>query len=880
MKLFDRIIFRFNLAASLFIILMIALVYSNALDNEFTNWDDPALILNNMNIRSLNMDGIKTIFDLKAGGTYQPMRVFSYAIDYRIGGLNPRVFIVHNILLHMGSAVLLYFFLIQLLPRIHRGSSRDTILVPDMERISPHQWIALTAALLFALHPVNVESVTWLSSRKYVLLAFFSFLSLLFFIQDPVRKKTFFVCYAASFVFWLLAVMSSPFGVVLPALFILTAYCEYPHVNLWRFIREKTFLFLPYLALLSLVLSYLLMTLGARSRMVAFDTGIDIFFSMMQVFFDYLRNFLFPFWLNNRYVDYVYASFFEYYKVITGFVIMAGLLSGAVVRVFRYKDKWFFFVLCWFILCWLPASNIIPISTRMADRYVYLASVGFFVFLATVLFEGGRWIGAWLKLSIRVRKQLTAVLITAVLVFFGVLAVQRNNIWQNSGTLWDDSLKKDHRNLIAHNNYGKWLHTKGQVEKAKKHFLFATFLNPSDTMPLHNLGYLYFMLGDFDKAEHAFQKILTIEPDDMTAHRAMVDILNRTGRHSEAKRHIDFVLSAEPDTALGMIQKGLIYYEQKDYGRAAEFFQTALDTHPLDPELNFSFAMALQALKSNDNALLYFSKAIDIKPDFALAHDHMGQVYFAENQYEKAMAEYETALSINSGLAEIHNDIGNVFLAQNQYEKAGVSYEKAVSLNPKMFEPRFNQCLIAEYQGRETDAIECYQTLMDDFPQQPEPFNNVGSVYLKAGNHKEAEQFFRKALGIDSDFHPALYNLSRLYIILRQPAKALIHFEKFFKSEFESGVKVDMDTVSGLCSLLGDDGYSGEAVKCYQTLLENAPNRPLDIFKLGIVLLQTGQEKSATDRFQQAYEMDPDNAYFGQFMTSGDSSGDIKNNTK
>jgi tetratricopeptide (TPR) repeat protein len=221
-----------------------------------------------------------------------------------------------------------------------------------------------------------------------------------------------------------------------------------------------------------------------------------------------------------------------------------------------------------------------------------------------------------------------------------------------------------------------------------------------------------------------------------------------------------------------------------------------------------------------------------------------------------------------------------VFLAQKQYEKAGISYEKAVSLNPKMFEPRFNQCLIAEYQGRKMDAIECHQMLMDDFPLQPEPFNNVGSFYLKGDNHKEAEQFFKKALGVDSGFKPALYNLSRLYVTLRQPAKALIHIEKIFESGIAPGGKADMEIVSGLCAMLGDDGSPGKAVKCYQTLLENAPNRPLDIFKLGIVLLQTGQEKDATVRFQQAYEMDPNNAYFKQFITPGDSSSDIRKNTK
>jgi protein O-mannosyl-transferase len=858
---------RKHLAASALIILLIVLVYANTLDNEFTNWDDDALILNNTRIRSLDPAGIKTIFDLSAGGTYQPMRVLSYAIDYYIDGYNPRVFVVHNILLHMAASVLLYFFLVKLLPQLHWETARK--LDPGgsgLHDIASCQKIALVASLLFAVHPVNVEAVTWLSSRKYVLLAFFSFLSLLLFIQEPKDKKARVFSNAASFICWLLAVMSSPFGVILPALFILIAYCRYPHANPWRFVRDTVYRFVPYLVLLVGVVGYLLSKQRIGSRQVDLGTGVDIFFSMMQVFFDYLRNFLFPFWLNNRYVDYIYVSFFEYYKVAAGFVLLAILIAIAVTRVVRSNDKRFFFVLFWFLVCWLPAANIIPISTRMADRYVYLASVGFFVGLSSVVFFAGDRIGSWIRPSPGVRSRVTTSMVSIMLIFFAVMAVQRNQVWQNSGTLWGDSLQKDSRNYLAHQNYANWLFSKGRVELAKKHLLMGIQLKPDDPDLLLTLGQLYLMQKAFEKAQPVYRQILTIDPHNIMAHRAMVEILYQTGRRKEAEPHIEAVLSDKRDTPTVLVQKGLLYYEKKEYARAADFFGKALRAYPQDPDLLYNFALNLQALKSHDKARVYFSKAIDIKPDFALAHDRTGQIYFAQKAYDLAMKEYNKALDINSGMAEIHNDMGNVFLAQHRYGLAADAYETAERLAPDMFEPRFNQCLVTEKQAEISDAMACYQQLITAFPDRPEPLNNAGSLWMNMGELQPALSLFNRAADVDPLYLPARYNLARLFIRIQEPAQALTHIGTMIAAK----TRKSLNGAGELCARLADEGYSGTAEKCFQQLLDQDPNRPEDLFKLGIIHLKRGDRSAAAALMEQAYHMDPDNAFFKPFLEPAD----------
>ena len=851
---------RFHLISVTLIIILTAVVYANTLDNEFTNWDDDKLILSNKLIRSLEFDNLKKIFDLKSGGTYQPMRVLSYAIDYRIGKLDPFVYHLHNIILHIFSSILLYMLLLTILPRIERGSFGNTVFfarLPDLMRI-----LALFTALLFALHPVNVEAVTWLSSRKYVLFSFFSFASLLCYMQRPVSKKIDFLFYMLSFFFWILAAMSSPFGVVLPALFVLLEYCSHSKKNPYYCLKDNLLRFSLYMILGFVVLAYLMTTLGAISRIES--STVPIFNTMMQVFWDYIRNFVAPFWLNNRYVDYVYPSIFSYYKVVAGFLLLFGSVAISIYSIVKKNDKLFFFALFWFIISWLPASNIVPISTRMADRYIYLGSVGFFIFFSWSVCYLFNILPLIIK-AVKGREMMLFISFFSLIVLsVSILSVIRNDVWQNSGTLWKNSLKRDPKNIIALNNRGMWLFKKGKVKEAKKHFLFANFTKPTDTLPLYNLGFLYFKAGDWLKAKHAYGKILEIEPESMLAHRASWECLNRLGRGDEAGKHIDFVLSAEPSDLFALNQKGLILYESKKYKQAEELYRKSIEKFPDDPELHFNLGMTLQKTGRMDEAMESFARAAEIKPDYALAYDRMGQILFHKKDYKGAVREYDKALEINSGLAEIHNDMGNVFFEKNDFDKAQEYYTRAVELNAQIYEAFFNQCVILEKKGSIQKAIECYDNCMEKFESRPESMNNAGSLLISLERFEEAEKYFLKAIKIDDSFLDAHYNLIELYKKTGKPEKALGQYQ--ILAEYNPD---NLEVRHEICALLGDKGKFNEAEQCYKKILSDDPKRALDHFQLGIVLLRMGLEAEAGKHFNKALEIDPDNPYFKQFISKG-----------
>jgi protein O-mannosyl-transferase len=851
---------RFHLISVTLIIILTAIVYANTLDNEFTNWDDDKLILNNTLIRSLEFDNLKKIFDLKSGGTYQPMRVFSYALDYRIGKFDPFVFHLHNIILHVFSSILLYMLLLTILPRIERGSFGNTVFfarLPDLMRI-----LALFTALLFALHPVNVEAVTWLSSRKYVLLSFFSFASLLCYMQRPVSKKIDFVFYMLSVFFWILAAMSSPFGVILPALFVLLEYCTHPDKNPYYCLKDNLVRLSFYIILGLVVLVYLMTTLGAVSRIES--SSVPVFNTMMQVFWDYMRNFVAPFWLNNRYVDYVYPSIFSYYKVAGGLLLLFGAVAASIHSVIKKNGKLFFFALFWFLICWLPASNIVPISTRMADRYIYLGSVGFFIFFSWSLCYFFNILSLKIKVGKGREMMVFIYSISLIVISVSILSVVRNDVWQNSGTLWKNSLKRDPKNIIALNNRGMWLFKKGRVKEAKKHFLFANFTKPTDTLPLYNLGFLYYKAGDWLKAKHAYEKILEIAPDSMLAHRASWECLNRLGRGDEAGKHIDFVLSEEPSDLFALNQKGLILYESGKYKQAEDLYRKSIEKFSDNPEFHFNLGMTLQKTGRMDEAMESFDRAAEIKPDYALAYHGMGQILFYKKDYKGAIREYDKALELNAGLAEIHNDMGNVFFEKNDFDKAKEYYTSALELNDQIYEAFFNQCVILEKKGSLQKAIKCYENCMEKFKNHPESMNNAGSLLIKLERFEEAEKYFLKAIEIDNTFLNAHYNLIELYKKTGKSEKALDQYQNV--AEFNPD---DLEVRHEICALLGDSGKLDKSEQCYKKILSDDPKRALDHFQLGIVLLRKGLETEAGKHFKKALEIDPDNPYFKHFISKG-----------
>ena len=671
---------RFSLAAVAVPLFLTLVVYANSINNDFTNWDDPGLVVENASIRSLGIDNVLAIFTPQPGITYHPVRVLSYALDYYIWKLNPVGYHLMNTLLHAVSAVILYFLLAIILDQI-RGEKFG-----ESNRI-----ISLLTALLFAVHPVNVEAVAWIASRKYVLLAFFYFLSLYLYIKSSATEQHSILPYLLSILTCILALLSSPFALTLPGLLILYDYCRFRDIFPWKNIKKQLLYYTPYILLTLIEFIILANTLSTgpdptfKPRYL--DNSFYTLLTMLRVLYDYTKNLLFPFWLNNRYVDYISTSFFEY-KIIISCCVITFLVILLFIQVKR-GEKIALFCIGWFFITWLPVSNIIPISTTMADRYLYLPGIGLFLGFSLLVHKVlARFFG----------KIFLPVMITSLILIFSLsfLTIQRNKVWANSLSLWEDSLSKAPNSPIAHKNLADALEERGRRDEAIEHYLEALHLKPDYAQAHNNFGLALASEGKYEEAIDHYHRALLIKNEYASAHNNLALALLHTGKIEEATRHLYAAVLLKLDWAEAHSNLGNVLFTQGRLNEAVAEYMEALRFKPNQAGIHHNLAMALSRLGKIEEAIEHFSEVVRLQPNSASAHNDLGVALASTGNLQGAIDHYTKALEIQPDYAEAHNNMGVAFADQGMFEKAIVHFSEAVKLKPDYVQARRNLELALE----------------------------------------------------------------------------------------------------------------------------------------------------------------------------------------
>jgi protein O-mannosyl-transferase len=656
------------------------LVYSNSLTNEFTNWDDESLVVNNGSIRSLGFDNLQKIFTPRAGSTYQPLRLLSYALDYHIWKLNPLGYHLVNTLLHGLSAIFLYLVLTHTLSQIRSKARRSHEERRRGETFSrANRLISLYAVLLFVVHPVNVESVVWISSRKYGLLALFSFSAFYFFIKISEGERYHTVYAISSLMATLLALMSSPFAVSLPGLFFLYDYCRDSSNNVFVVFKRRFSYYLPCIILcipIFMVVWNALVSSEKGGAAVPHYEGnpINTLLTMFRVLFDYIRNLIFPLWLNNRYVDYISVSVFHY-QIITS-VITIGLLVSFLFRQVKSKHKLPLFCLGWFLITWLPVSNIIPIAGMMADRYMYIPAVGLFLGFSLTI----RHLSDNLILSRRF--DYMPVLKVALLIFLSCFTFQRNEVWRNSITLWKDSVKKDPYNPIAHNNLGLAFYKIGKYDEAVRHYSEALNIKPDFSGAHNNLGNALTNQGKTTEAIAHYKQALKINPAYIKAHINLGNVLKEEGNYNEAIYHYSEVLKAVPDFADIHSYMGNVRYRQRQTAEAISHYSMAIEFNPEYAEAHNNLANVLLEQKDYKKAIRHYKAALEVDPTNPLYLNNMGSALSESGRFSEAVRYFSEALKIDPDSAEVHKNLGMALYHQKNYDKAASHFSEALRLQP------------------------------------------------------------------------------------------------------------------------------------------------------------------------------------------------------
>lgn len=484
---------------TLILALFAGLLFINTLWNDFT-LDDVQVIQN-----SPFLTGEGGWSDLLKEG--RPIRTVSLMLDYKVFGRNPEGYHLQNIFWHLSNTVLLYFFALRI-----KGRK-----------------FAFIVSILFASHPIHVESVANISNRKDLLLFFFMLSSLLLYIRSYDShglRKILLIC-GASLAF-VLALLSKQGAVVLPLIIIAYELYFVPE-------REKRLFLCNILYFSPLILLFLLYGLqyvGPVIRQFALShvSYSDVLFTSIKSTGYYCQLLLWPVNLSADHVIDTSKTIIEL-RAIISLLILAAIL-WLIVKT-RWSAPLVSFGLLWFIINLLPVSNLIPGTAGffVAERYMYVPSAGFIIVSGT-LFS---------KASAHWKRGATA-LFLGVIFFFSLNTVNRNTIWRNDLVLWKDTLKKDPDSLLAKINMGDIYRSNDMPEKAIPYYKGVLIRLPSDPGIRNNLGLAYMKLGRYDEAMLEYEKVLQVDPDFSPSLYGLAEIYTLKGRYNDAVKLYEKIL--------------------------------------------------------------------------------------------------------------------------------------------------------------------------------------------------------------------------------------------------------------------------------------------------------------------------------------------------
>lgn len=641
------------------VLLITVLVYSPSFKNGFVNWDDDVNVYENPYIRAVDFENLKVYFTRPLLGMYTPLVYLSYALDYALAGLNPARYHATNLLLHLLNVF--WVFLI-------------------VKRLTFRAGAGLIAALLFALHPMNVDAVAHVSVRSGLLSSSFycaAFFGYLLYLRSS-RQGHFW----GAFLLFCLALLSKASAVTLPLILLLTDIFLGRNLGA-RALLEK----IPFLlgsAVLGL-LTFILREDVSQGLTQGYSFLDRIFLGTYSLAF-YVIKFFAPLNLS-AYYPYPLknggALPVEYYLS----PLLIFLAAGAVYRARSFRRELIYAFLFYLIQIAL-VIKIIPLGADfVAERYAYLAYIGFF------LVAGKLFCRAWDRAGEGMRRLLIAGGVLVLAGVFSLSSFMRNEVWQDSLTLWNDALSKHPEAALAYNNRGQARASAKDYARAMKDFDRAIELHPAYGIAYHNRGLVQADAKDFSGAIRDYDQAVRFSPRYAPAFFNRGIAKAALGDLRGGAEDFGSAVQINPDYAEAYVNRALA---RKDLGARKEALEDLDQAIRMRPDYDKAyFGRALLKAEAGDfkGAVQDYSKVIQMTPGMAIAYNNRGSARGALNDYEAAIEDYGRAVRIDPGYARAWFNRANAKLALKQFAGAAKDYDRAIELKPDYAAAYFNRGL-------------------------------------------------------------------------------------------------------------------------------------------------------------------------------------------
>jgi tetratricopeptide (TPR) repeat protein len=720
------------LAVCGFLLLAVWLVFGQTINYEFVNFDDNAYVYENPRIaHGLTAKGIDWAFTTAYGSLWAPLTWSSYLLDFQLYGLKPGGYHFTSILLHIATTILLFLV---------------------FWRMTGDLWPSALVAAMFAIHPQNVESVTWVAERKGLLSGLFFMLTIGAYL-GCVRHRFSMVRYLAVVLLFALGLMAKPMLVTLPFVLLLLDYWPLGRVetkprplvapsdtrwggscnatpdatvqlslqqsglskgasagrslmmNAWFLVLEK----IPLLAMAALSC---VVAVWAQGQALAPNELLSPYWRMgnsLISYVVYLGRVFYPAGLAIPYPR--RALDLPIWTVLGAFLVLVGITAAALVG--RRKRPYLLVGWLWYLGMLVPVIGLIQFGIQaMADRFTYLPRIGLCIALA---WGASQVVASWPN-----RRWLCGAGSALVLAILMACAWRQTAFWRDSVALWNHTLACTSQNSVALRLLGDALKNQGRLDEALAKYQKALEIRPNSAEAHNNLGEVLARIGRPNEAVAEYRKALEIRPDLAEAHNNLGNALLDRGRLDEAIAEYRKALESQADYA----------------------------------EMHYNLGYALAKSGRLNEGIIEYRKALEINPDYAQAHNNLGNALVGCGRVNEAITHYRKALEIRRDYAQAHCNLAMTLSRQGKIPEALAEWREALRIRPSdvtlLNDTAWVLATCPDASVRNgAEAVElARQALRLSDGREPIILDTLAAAYAEAGRFPEAVQTARKALNL------------------------------------------------------------------------------------------------------------------------------------
>lgn len=618
------------------LVLAVWMVFGQSLHFDFVNYDDNKFVTENPHVlNGLTPEDVKWAFRFDQGDYWHPLTWLSLMLDVNLFGKGAGGFHFTNVLLHTANSILLFLLL---------------------RRWTGTLWRSALVAALFAVHPLRVESVAWVTERKDVLSTLFWLLTLLAYSRygDEIKSKgsKAKIFYGLTMLLFVLGLMSKAMLVTLPLMLLLLDYWPFKRIERLTLLELKSKL--PHLLFEKIPLFLLSgisvgLTYWGQHRVATVPTPADLslMLRMENVFIAYARYLEKTFWPVNLAIPYTHPEHWDMSEIIFSVALMVGL--SVLAWQLRQRKPYIFVGWFWFLITLIPVIGLTKGWLQfMADRFTYVPLIGIFLLVVWGLGDlGSDW---------HYHRQVFGGCAAVILIALTIRAHRQTSYWRNSLALWTHTLACTSNNAIADTDFG------GALLQA----------------------------GKIDEAITNFQAALKIDPNDVRTHRNLGDALLQKGQTYEGIQHLKKALEINYKDAGSHLDLGAVLYQSGEINEAVAQYQIVLEIDPDNSKAHNNLGLALYRMGRMDEAIAQYQSALNIDPNNVEALFNLGNAFLQTRQFGGAISEYQRVLALNPNDAEAHNNLGLAFYQTNRTSEAIIQFQKSLEINPHDEQVRYN----------------------------------------------------------------------------------------------------------------------------------------------------------------------------------------------